>query len=291
MKNRKTLTLIILVIIFCAAALFFFVKSQRLSDEVARKTAEVEERQEFVDFTKMLSAQDSLLLRGEYQEAIRFYQSEMTDADEQQKTALAIRIEIARELMRKNESVDATEAELANQLQAKTDQLTAVEDSLTAQSEAQGQKIDSLSFALEKAQMRQADLEQQVKTRPEREYLTFTSSKGNDVHYIGGVESGKANGEGVGLWSTGSRYRGEWKNNERHGEGTFHWPDGERYEGEFKSDKRHGKGSYFWSNGESFVGLWKNDKRNGKGTFYNADGKVVASGMWEDDELVEMQEQ
>ena len=81
--------------------------------------------------------------------------------------------------------------------------------------------------------MRTKSLTHQLARKSTSGYLTFSDSKGIKIHYVGEVKEGKALGQGVGLYSTGSRYEGEWQDNLRHGDGTFFWPDGEYYKGSF----------------------------------------------------------
>jgi predicted transcriptional regulator len=83
--------------------------------------------------------------------------------------------------------------------------------------------------------------------------LEFTKD-GNLVYYIGRKKGGKANGLGVGIWSTGGVYKGEWKDNLRHGKGRYKWKDGEVYEGDFYEGKRTGKGKYIWNDGSYYIG-------------------------------------
>jgi len=146
--------------------------------------------------------------------------------------------------------------------------------------------IDSLSFALEKAQMQLKSVREQMSENSFGKYITFKSTKGNRLHYVGGVKNKKANGYGIAILDSGSRYEGNWEDNKRHGQGTFYWIDGEHYQGTYKNDLRSGQGTYYWTNGEKFVGNWSADKRNGEGTFYGKDGQVVTSGIWKDDKLV-----
>lgn len=119
----------------------------------------------------------------------------------------------------------------------------------------------------------------------EKKLLKFQSTKGKDVIYLGEVKEGKANGEGIGIFSSGGMYEGYWSNNLRHGRGIYQWKDGEKYEGGFKEDKRNGFGIYFWKNGEKYEGYWNNDKRHGKGKIIDKSGKEKVSGEWENDEL------
>jgi hypothetical protein len=150
-------------------------------------------------------------------------------------------------------------------------------------------QYDSLRFALQKAEMQIRNLESRLRNTSGGNYLTFDSRQGNEVYYVGDIKNGKANGRGVALLSSGSRYLGEWQNNMKHGIGEFHWPDGAWYEGEYENDKRSGRGTYHFPDGSVFVGHWEDDVREGEGIFYDKKGGVVAQGVWEDDELVEQQ--
>jgi len=114
--------------------------------------------------------------------------------------------------------------------------------------------------------------------------LSFLSAKNYKIRYLGGIKSGKANGMGSGMWSTGGYYYGAWSNNMRHGKGVYHWKDGEHYIGDYKNDIREGVGSYYWNNGERYEGSWKADQRNGFGTLYDPAGKVKFKGNWVNDQ-------
>jgi len=115
--------------------------------------------------------------------------------------------------------------------------------------------------------------------------LNLTSSKGKKFQYIGQTKNGVAEGFGVGIFETGSIYKGYWENNLRHGKGIFIWKDNEQYEGEFVADKRDGYGIYQWKNGEVYKGYWKDDKRNGEGKLYTKSNKLKKEGIWENDNL------
>ncbi len=127
---------------------------------------------------------------------------------------------------------------------------------------------------------------EQLKERENVQVITFESSKGKKVHYLGEIENGKANGGGIGIWSTGGMYQGDWKDNQRHGEGRYEWSNNHVYEGEFKNDIREGEGTYYWPSGERYEGEWSNDRRNGEGTLYNKDGNIQYEGKWKKDEIV-----
>jgi hypothetical protein len=151
-------------------------------------------------------------------------------------------------------------------------------------------KYDSLNFTLEKMKVQLVRLQREFRDKSFGEYLKFKSKKGNQLHYVGQVKNGKANGFGIALLDSGSRYEGQWKDGQRQGEGTFYWPDGEYYVGTYENDKRSGFGTYYWPNGEKYAGEWKEDKRSGSGKIIGTRGDVVAGGEWADDELVEVNE-
>lgn len=121
------------------------------------------------------------------------------------------------------------------------------------------------------------------KLENEDRMLELVSSKGKKFQYTGKTFNGKANGYGVGVFETGSVYKGQWKDNYRHGKGNFTWSDKEFYEGEFVKGKRHGYGEYHWSNGDIYKGYWKEDMRHGEGKLYKKNGKIKQEGTWEND--------
>jgi hypothetical protein len=231
---------------------------------------------------EQLAKIDSLLLEGDYDGAIASYQTNLQTAGKEDNMVIPLRIALAEKLRNKDISLNMAEVDE-----------TEKQDSLPVSrwsEETAIRKYDSLNFSLEKTKVQLARLKKQLQQKSYGEYLTFTSQKGNQLHYIGQVKNGKAHGFGVALLETGSRYEGEWENNQRHGEGTFYWPDGEYYVGTYQNDKRSGYGTYYWPNGEKYTGQWKDDKRSGTGKFYDAEGEIVAGGEWSDDKLVEVNE-
>jgi len=222
-----------------------------------------------------MSRADSLLIAGKYEDALDNYQqlSQNNGLNTELRKTITTRL-----------------LSLKNQI-AKTNKRDSIPESDTSATNSQEagssiKDIDSLSFALEKAQMQLKSVREQMSQNTFGKYITFKSTKGNRLHYVGGVKNKKANGFGIAILDSGSRYEGEWQDNKRHGQGTFYWIDGEHYQGTYKNDLRSGQGTYYWTNGEKFVGSWSADKRNGEGTFYGKDGEIVTSGIWEDDQLV-----
>ena len=69
--------------------------------------------------------------------------------------------------------------------------------------------------------------------------------------------------------------------------GTLTWPNGEKYVGEFRDGKYHGQGTTTFPDGRKYVGEWRDNRQHGVGISYRADGSVLSSGRWEDDQLAQ----
>ncbi|WP_177218288.1 MORN repeat-containing protein [Robiginitalea myxolifaciens] len=228
---------------------------------------------------------DSLLAAGQFDQAFSAHQeisgqgAEGEFADNTTR-GIQLRMAVIADLLRQRDQLQQMVAQQADTVPAEiwTPATTSV---------ASVRQLDSLQFALEKAELELSALRRRVKSNTPSEYLTFKNNKGKLVYYLGEVKNGKANGRGVGLLETGSRYEGEWKDNRRHGEGAFYWPDGEYYIGSYEFGRRSGQGTYYWPNGDKYVGHWKNDRRSGEGAFYGEGEEIVAQGTWKEDKLVE----
>ncbi|NAS13286.1 MORN repeat-containing protein [Poritiphilus flavus] len=261
-------------------AIYYQSKAKDLQNELeATKAHEIEMEGSIAAQHELLSV-DSLLVDGNYRAALTAYEEQFKELQEDDSAGLQLRMALANQLMHLRASRNAR----LNQ------------DSVPAQDSVQTdilsnarvvKQYDSINFVLEKTKVQLARTKKQLLKKSFGEYLTFKSSKGSQLHYVGEVKDHKANGHGLALLNTGSRYEGEWKDNMRHGEGTFFWADGERYEGNYVNDKRQGEGTYYWPNGEKYVGQWKNDQRYGKGIFFGKDGEIVANGVWKEDVLVQ----
>ncbi|MGD1946271.1 MAG: MORN repeat-containing protein [Croceivirga sp.] len=236
--------------------------------------------QEQLSLQGKLYEADSLLVLGNYQKALKSYESTDFGTIEDGTVAVNLRKAIAKRFL-----------DVEYQWSQKEKLQKDLQDSIANTIEElpdndQANQLDSLSFALSKTKVQLAKLKRQLYQKSFGEYLTFTNSKGSQVHYVGKVKDGKANGYGVAILNTGSRYVGEWKNNQRHGQGAFYWKDGQYYEGNYSFGRRHGQGTYHWPNGEKYVGQWQDDQRSGKGAFYSKDGTLMTSGVWKNDQLV-----
>lgn len=280
MKLKKYAPYILLVI-FAAGLLFFVSKSVQLKNELVQFKQENKDISDKITAYEELAKIDSLLLQEDYDEAIASYNASMS-FDKENNRIIPLRIALAEKLKGTPLNINPI-----------PDSVALEKDTLTRSDwseEAAMRKYDSINFSLEKYRVQLTRLKKQLQQKSFGEYITFKSIKGNQMHYVGQVKDGKANGYGVAILETGSRYEGEWTNNQRHGEGTFYWADGEYYKGTYKDDQRNGYGSYYWTNGEKYTGEWKNDKRNGAGRFYDSEGEVVAGGEWDNDKLVEVNE-
>jgi len=277
--SKKTIYLFILLIVAIGFAVFNGLKVESLKTKLVESNLQKSEMEKTITTHNELVQIDSLLLQNQYKEALHAYEDRRNEVGELEGASVELRIAVANKFVSLSDGL----ASRSQDLNEFSEEMNLTEAMNTTKAV---RKSDSLSFVLEKTKVQLARLERQMRKTTSGKYLTFDSSKGSQIHFVGDVKDGKANGHGLALLSTGSRYEGDWKNNLRHGEGTFFWPDGEFYSGTYKNDQRSGEGTYHWPNGEKFVGLWKNDQRTGEGTFYSKEGKVI-SGIWEDDKLVE----
>ena len=277
--NRKILVPIVLgTALIGTLILGSTVASQK--ETLSLQEQRISELEQRLEAQNALQDADKMLAEGKYQNALRSYQEQQKNPIHDGELGLSLRMAIAQKFL-------TYENDIAQQQRENSQLLDSVAvETAPSQPTVEVSVLDSLNFALSKTKMQLAKLRKQMHTKSFGEYLTFTNSKGSQVHYVGQVKNGKAHGYGVAILNTGSRYVGEWQNNQRHGQGTFYWKDGEYYEGSYVADKRNGQGSYFWPNGEKYVGQWKDDRRSGKGAFFGKDGKIMTSGVWEDDKMV-----
>lgn len=275
MKKRLLIPYLLLAAaVIISIGLFFRVNV--LQHKVNQFDTDKEELIERVSSYEYLLSTDSLLLTDNYNTVLREYDKIAHELGSEDK-GLKLRIALAKKIKGYQEGA----------LQKAENKIG--EDSLVLPkvlSSVEIQRYDSLSFAHEKTKIQLNRIRKQLLEKSFGEYLTFKSEKGNQMHYVGRVHNNKANGFGIALLDTGSRYKGEWKDNRRHGQGTFYWPDGEYYVGSYVNAKRTGYGTYYWPNGEKYVGYWKDDKRSGEGEFYAKDGSILTSGVWNNDKLV-----
>ena len=70
------------------------------------------------------------------------------------------------------------------------------------------------------------------------------------------------------------KYVGEIENGVPNGQGILTSPDGDRYEGDFKDGKKHGQGTFTYSGRFRYLGEWK-DGKSWNGTSYDKNGIII----------------
>ena len=95
-------------------------------------------------------------------------------------------------------------------------------------------------------------------------FLPFIGFGQSDIfgEKTGCISGDCTNGYGTYIFSNGSKYVGEWRNDKQYGQGTYTWGKGEwegdKYIGEFKDGKKYGQGTYTFKSGEVRKGKWIN---------------------------------
>jgi len=280
--------------LFAASLLVLYIGYERylgLGADVVKKKEELASLQVELSQRRALTEADSLLFANKFKAALAAYDAlENSDSLGRLKTEIAQRTRHTCRVRRMLISVDTLSTKLSRidtEIPTPIIQLSPKLVRPAPLSRARPNQYDSLTFALETVRIENATLKRRLAAKAASDYLSFKSTKGNDVFYVGQVRRKKANGEGYGLLSTGSRYVGEWKDNLKHGQGKFYWKDGAYYEGEFANDMRDGQGTYHFPSGEIYIGSWKDGARNGPGVIYSKDKKVVAEGEWKNDKLMD----
>jgi len=284
MKITKTniitysaLTIAILV------ALYSVFQTQKIKKKLRDVEAKEVEHTKNSVIEKTLSQIDSVLITGDYQSALDAYQEQFVGIVNDDNLNVKFRIEVAQQFMNLNNESSIKKP--------KKDSIS-IENTNTSKdiiSPVELRAYDSLAFVLEKTKTQLGRIKKQLTNKSYGEYLTFSNPKHHQLHYVGQVRNNKANGLGIAIFDTGSRYEGYWSDNLRQGEGSFYWSDGQYYKGEYDKDLRNGIGTYVWPNGEKYVGQWKNDQRDGEGVFYDKAGKVITKGIWKKDKLMNEQ--
>lgn len=232
-------------------------------------------------YTRLAAADKVFLVDEDYGKARDAYRELLADAEESKILLLNDRIAQTERIMKRPvdngahkiyESIIAGNVKSIDSLKREINALM----NSTGESDSLLRKIQTLSAEIAKKNS-------ELNRKQLIQVISFKNESGRLIHYLGEVVNGKANGGGVGIWTTGSLYRGDWKDNKRHGKGTFEWADGMKYIGEFNEDKRNGTGNYYWPSGERYEGEWKNDVREGYGKLFDQDGNVKFEGRWKDD--------
>lgn len=289
MEKVKKISLIIfpIIIISLLIAIFFLgERKNHFKKQAQEKTEKLENLEKQNELYTQKSKADEHFIAGDYDKAMEIY-LQIEDSIEDNSFMRSRKATIARFNSLRSE-LDSTQnisnSQLANMEREMDSKISEVEEEYKAKIERLEQeysaKIATLNRTIDQK-------ERQIQNKAELGRLTFYNANGTKIAYFGEVKFGKANGEGVGHYSSNSVYDGDWKNNMKHGKGTYKWVDGHKYVGEYQNDKREGEGTYFWNTGEKYKGEWKNDKRNGQGTLYDKDGNVKLEGQWKNDELVQ----
>ncbi len=279
MKNKQTI-LYILLAASVLTSVFFITKTFSTQKKLEESFNAQQQLQNRVEVQNNILEADSLLVKGQYSQALEVYDAQLSNKEQFNKE-LKLKIALTNKLQALGENLST------KQKQLEPENIDSLKTQNNDVSKVYTREVDSLSFALQKAKVQVKRMRAQLQDNSLGAYLTFKTKKGNHIHYVGKVTNQKANGFGIAILDSGSRYEGLWKDNMRNGEGVFYWKDGQYYKGNYENDERNGEGTYYWPNGDKYVGHWKNDKRNGQGIFYNKKGTVITQGEWKNDKLVE----
>lgn len=279
--NKTTIILLSLLVVSILIGGYSFNKTQKLR----RDLKEVQSRETVlttqIDAQKKIQSIDELLVKGQYGAALKAYNHEISAKPADIPEDLKLRVTLAKKMILFSSNKKILDSITKNKTELDSSEVKAPVVTTEIR------QYDSLSFALKKAKVQLGRMKRRLKNSSSGAYLTFKNTKKHQLHYVGQVSNKKANGYGIAVLDTGSRYEGEWQDNQRHGEGVFYWIDGQKYTGSYQNDRRSGMGTYYWPNGEKYVGQWKNDQRDGEGVFYAKDKSVIARGIWKNDKLVE----
>jgi len=89
-------------------------------------------------------------------------------------------------------------------------------------------------------------------------------------------------GHGEIVYSSGSKYVGQWANDVREGKGLYTFECGDVYDGGWSNGMYNGHGSYVGNASDSYDGQWKDDKMHGHGRYTYHESGDVYEGGWVD---------
>jgi len=95
-----------------------------------------------------------------------------------------------------------------------------------------------------------------------------------DGKYVGEINNGKPNGQGIESYSDGEEYVGEWKNGKKQGLGIYNWNNGQKYVGEWKNGEKDGLGILSFPDGRNIIGEYRKGK-SWNITEYNKNGNIT----------------
>lgn len=274
-----------IVVALASICVFFTLRQASLKQRNKKLQQELVALDQSVALRDSLIALDAWLLDriGTDEAMERLMQFSEQNTDSILAVGLAFRIaylETVAELAQSdNDLVRSKDVQIARLKQANATLEAAVGEQLDQAEQA----LDSVKSLNQRLEGKLAKAQRELALKEKVKVISFAGLKGATVHYMGEVVDGKANGGGIGIWTTGSVYRGEWRSNLRHGKGSFQWKDGERYEGNYVDGKREGEGTYYWPSGERYEGQWVADQRTGQGTLFDLDGNVRYKGEWLND--------
>jgi len=287
-QKRARILLVLVVAIAIAVSVFFVVESNKDKIQIAEQSLQIDSlrvQNEF--YYNLIEADEFFLFEENFNKTIEAYKVMLPQLSENNSEVVKKRIKELEEI-RDRPLVENSEEDLRRSYQSIISRDKIIIDSLSSKlyiSSLNERNTDSLKQKLETLKAEVQKLSQELNRKELIKVITFKSENGKNIHYLGEVSNGKANGGGVGIWSTGSIYRGDWKDNKRHGKGAFEWTDGVKYSGDYVNDKRDGQGTYSWPSGERYEGEWKNDVREGYGILYDQDGNIKFKGNWKDDKI------
>ena len=284
----KSISLILLVVLLFTLVFTFinFSKNKQIAtkfSEIEKTASTYQSKNELL--SEIITIDANVIFEGNYKASINEYELlKKKTNDESLITMLDKRIENLSKLLELESDGDEEQSLHEVLLQQSRKTISQLEENIDSIQGFYNNKSDSLISQL--AELNDelvASKSKKSSSNNNVKIISFKNDKGKIIHYLGEVVDEKANGGGVGIWNTGSIYKGDWKNNQRHGNGTFEWADGERYEGEYVNDKRKGEGTYYWPSGDKYEGEWNNDVREGYGTLYDFDGNIRFEGGWVND--------
>lgn len=122
-----------------------------------------------------------------------------------------------------------------------------------------------------KAQSSEPKQQPSSNTTPERTIIYNDGAK-----YVGQVQNGEPNGQGVLTYTDGSVFKGTWRGasiDNFVGYGTVTNGDGGKYAGEWKNSNYNGKGKLTDAQGGTYVGEFKDGQFHGRGVATTPDGR------------------
>lgn len=283
----KTLFLLSALVALITTALFIWSlsSSSKLKSEVNLNEIEIDSLQKLDSFYKQIIQSDGLIIMdGDYKGGLESYAQLLSSASEEQISFINARIKEIEKITKMQVEGEGGGMNTFDLIIERNNQtISSLELSIDSIKRVYSNKIDSLRSKTQQLTAELSSKPKELPTKSNLKVISFKNDNGNLIHYLGEVSNEKANGGGIGIWTSGSIYKGAWKNNKRHGKGTFEWADGVKYVGDYFEDKREGEGIYYWTNGERYDGEWKSDKRNGYGIWYDSDGNIKFEGGWEND--------